>query len=90
MCLCKIEGNEGQNCNAIISRFFGCKKNAPTRISNIKRHLQRHHANIYVKIIILCVMLQSERLEDVMTIVERNAWHAFRMVVQGFLVAKKP
>ena len=31
------------------------------------------------------VMLQSERLEDVMTIVERNAWHAFRMVVQGFL-----
>ena len=47
VCLCKIEGNEGQNCNATISTFSGCEKNAPTRTSNIKRHLQRYHANIY-------------------------------------------
>ena len=47
VCLCKIEKNEGQNCNATISTFYGCEKNVPTRTSNIKRHLQRHHANIY-------------------------------------------
>ena len=50
VCLCKIEGNEGQNSNATISTFSGFEKHAPTRTSNIKQHLQQHHANIYMTV----------------------------------------
>jgi len=29
VCLCKIKGNERQNCNATISTFSGCEKMLP-------------------------------------------------------------
>ena len=35
------------------------------------------------------VMLDSLKLEDVMTKAEENAWHAFRMVAQCFLGTTK-
>ena len=34
-------------------------------------------------------MLASEELEDKMSSVEKNAWQAFRLVVEGFLGNKK-
>ncbi|KAE8602380.1 hypothetical protein XENTR_v10013966 [Xenopus tropicalis] len=47
VCQCIKKDDDGEKkCDAKISRFSGPDKNAPTRASNLKRHLQRFHPKV--------------------------------------------
>ncbi|XP_073510784.1 uncharacterized protein [Phyllobates terribilis] len=49
-CVCQCmtsDSEENKCCDAKISAYSGSDKNAPTRASNLKRHLQRFHTEVF-------------------------------------------
>ena len=57
VCLCKIEGNEGQNCNATKSTFSGCEKMLP------QEHLILN--DIYSEITLIYMTQFAKRIKNI-------------------------
>ena len=52
LCSVKSHGEEEEKeCGEKISSFTGGKSHSPTRASNLKRHLNRKHKEIYEKVV---------------------------------------
>ena len=51
VCQCSVDASDDEKfCESKISAYSGANKNAPTRASNLKRHLQRFHPKIYEEV----------------------------------------
>ena len=47
---CKAKGDIEEECGEKISSFTGGKPCSPSRTSNLKRHLNRKHSDIFIKV----------------------------------------
>ena len=50
ICKCKAKGDIEEECGKKISSFTGGKPCSPLRVSNLKRHLNRKHSDVFIKV----------------------------------------
>ena len=50
ICKCKAKGDIEEECGEMTSSFTGGKPCSPSRASNLKRHLNRKHSDIFIKV----------------------------------------